>query len=122
MRVLEGEQVLARIFFGENDRWHGAPLSDVLLRRLREAGFAGATVFRGIAGFGARSVLHTTHLLDLSADLPIVVEVVDSDQQMKKLQPILDDLVTGGCLVTFEKVRIARYAAGRVGEEKKIKN
>ena len=78
MRILDGEQVLVRIFIGESDRWHHRPLTDALLERLRKEGFAGATVFQGIAGFGARSVLHTTHILRLSEDLPVVIEVVDT--------------------------------------------
>jgi PII-like signaling protein len=111
MRVLDGEQVLARIFIGESDRWHHQPLAMALLERLRREGFAGATVFHGIAGFGARSVLHTSHLLRLSEDLPVVIEVVDTQEHIDRLLPILDDMVTEG-LVTLEKARVVRYAAG----------
>ncbi|MCI0571977.1 MAG: DUF190 domain-containing protein [Myxococcaceae bacterium] len=112
MRVLDGEQVLARIFIGENDRWHHQPLSIALLERLRKHGFAGATVYRGIAGFGARSVIHTDHILRLSEDLPVIIEVVDTEEQMRALVPLLDEMVTDG-LVTMEKVRVLRYAATR---------
>lgn len=112
MRVLDGEQVLLRIFIGESDKWRHQPLSVALLERLRKEGFAGATVFHGVAGFGARSVLHTAHLLRLSEDLPIVVEVVDSEEHVERLIPILDEMVTEG-LVTLEKVRVIKYAPGK---------
>jgi len=110
MRALEGEQMMVRIFFGESDKWKHRPLEAALLERLRAEGFAGATVFRGVAGFGATSVIHTTHLLDLSTDLPVVVEIVDTAEHIEKLTPILDEML-GGALVTMEKVRVLRYAA-----------
>lgn len=110
MRVLDGEQVLVRIFIGEDDRWKGHPLADALLDRLRREGFAGATVFRGVAGFGAHSVLHTANLLRLSQDLPVAIEVVDSEEKTRELLPILDEMVPEG-LVTMEKVRVVKYAA-----------
>jgi uncharacterized protein len=112
MRVLDGEQVLARIFIGESDKWRHQPLSIALLERLRKEGFAGATVFHGVAGFGARSVLHTTHLLRLSEDLPVVIEVVDSPDHVERLIPILDEMVEEG-LVTLEKARVIKYAPGK---------
>lgn len=108
MRALEGEQVLVRIFFGESDKWKHQPLEVALLERLRREGFAGATVFRGVAGFGANSVIHTSHLLELSADLPVVIEIVDTSGQVEKLQPILEEMA-GGALVTMEKVRVLRF-------------
>ncbi|HEY6178196.1 MAG TPA: DUF190 domain-containing protein [Kofleriaceae bacterium] len=111
MRILDGEQLLIRIFLGESDRWHHAPLYRALLERLRKEGFAGATVYHGIAGFGASSVLHTAHLLDLSTDLPVVIEVVDDAAHMDQLTAILDEMLGGG-LVTMEKVRVLRYAPG----------
>jgi PII-like signaling protein len=111
MRVLDGEQVLVRVFIGESDKWHHQPLSVALLERLRRDGFAGASVFHGIAGFGARSVLHTSQLLRLSEDLPVVIEVVDTEQKIQELIPILDDMVDEG-LVTLEKVRVLKYAGG----------
>jgi uncharacterized protein len=109
MRVLDGEQVLVRVFIGESDLWHHQPLHIALLERLRKEGFAGATVLRGVAGFGARSVLHTTHLLRLSEDLPILLEIVDSADQVDRLTAILDEMVGEG-LVTVEKVRVLKYA------------
>ena len=111
MRVLSGEQVLVRVFIGESDRWRHQPLHLALLQRLRQEGFAGATVFHGTAGFGARSVVHTSHLLRRSEDLPVVVEVVDSQARVDALVPILDEMVSEG-LVTMEKVSVLKYAAG----------
>jgi PII-like signaling protein len=111
MRTLDGEQVLVRIFIGEGDKWHHQPLSIALLERLRKEGFAGATVFRGVAGFGARSVVHSTHILRLSEDLPIALEVVDSEEHIARLIPILDEMVSEG-LVTMEKVRVLKYSPG----------
>jgi uncharacterized protein len=111
MRVLDGEQLMVRIFLGEGDTWQGKLLHVALLERFRKEGLAGATVFRGIAGFGARSVVHTTHILRLSEDLPIIVEVVDTPEHVERMLPIVDELVREG-LVTVEKVRVIKYAAG----------
>jgi PII-like signaling protein len=109
MRTLEGDQVLVRIFIGESDRWHHRPLAHALLERLRREGFAGATVTRGVAGFGARSVIHTAEVLRLSEDLPVIVEVVDTEEQVERMKPILDEMVTEG-LVTMERVHVLKYA------------
>jgi PII-like signaling protein len=114
MRVLDGEQILVRIFIGESDRWRNHPLAEALVERLRREGFAGATVLRGVSGFGAHSVLHTTSLLRLSQDLPVLIEVVDSEDKAQQLLPILDEMVPEG-LVTMEKVRVVKYAAERSG-------
>lgn len=111
MRILDGEQVLVRIFIGESDVWKHQPLSMAILERLRKEGFAGATVFQAVAGFGARSVVHTSHILRLSEDLPVVVEVVDTEEQVARLIPILDEMVSEG-LVTVEKARVIKYAPG----------
>lgn len=113
MRALEGQQALVRVFIGESDRWHHQPLSIALIERLRKEGFAGATVFHGVAGFGAKSVLHSTHLLRLSEDLPVVIEIVDEERRVDEvLLPILDEMVDEG-LVTVERVRVLRYAPGK---------
>jgi uncharacterized protein len=108
MRVLDGDQVLVRIFIGESDRWHHQPLHMALLKKLRKEGFAGATVFHGIAGFGARSVLHSAHLLRFSEDLPTLIEVVDTEEHVERLLGILDEMVPEG-LVTIEKARVLKY-------------
>jgi PII-like signaling protein len=109
MRVLTGEQILVRVFIGESDRWQHRSLAAALLERLRREHFAGATVFHGVAGFGAHSVLHTAKILRLSEDLPIVIEIVDSEDRMPLLTEILDEMVSEG-LVTMEKVRVLKYA------------
>jgi len=111
MRVLTGEQVLVRVFIGESDKWGHQPLHLALIERLRREGFAGATVFHGVSGFGARSVLHTANILRLSEDLPVVIEIVDTAEHVEKLTPILDEMVLEG-LVTMEKVQVLKYASG----------
>ena len=109
MRVLDGEATLMRIFLGENDRHEGRPMHEAILHLLRKDGFAGATVLRGIEGFGAKSVIHRADLLRLSSDLPILVEVVESAERIEALLPKLDDMIAEG-LVTLEKVRVVRWA------------
>ena len=113
MRILDGDQFLVRIFLGESDRFHHTPLPRALLERLRREGFAGATIIHGVAGFGASSVIHTASLIELSTDLPVLIEVVDDESHVEKLLPILDEMVTGGGLVTVERVRVVKYAAGQ---------
>ncbi len=112
MRTLDGDGVLVRIFIGESDEWHHRPLASALLERLRREGFSGATIFRGIAGFGAHSVVHSSQILRLSQDLPVLIEVVDSSARIETLLPILDEMVSEG-LVTMEKVRILKYSPGQ---------
>lgn len=112
MRVLDGDKKLVRIFIGDADKVHHVPLERALLERLRREGFAGATVLRGVAGFGATSVIHTANLVDLSGDLPILIEVVEDEEHVQRLFSILDEMVSGGALVTVETVRVVRYAAG----------
>lgn len=118
MRILDGEQSLVRIFLGESDSWKHRPLARVLLERLRAEGFAGATVLHGTAGFGASSVIHTTSLVELSSDLPVLIEVVDDDAHIERLLPILDEMLSGGALVTVERVRVLKYSAASKGEGK----
>ncbi len=112
MRILTGDQMMVRIFIGESDTWHHQPLSIAIVERLRKEGFAGATVFHGVAGFGAHSILHTSHILRLSEDLPVVIEVVDTAEKIDSLMPILDEMVSEG-LVTMEKVKVLKYEAGK---------
>jgi hypothetical protein len=109
---LEGEGKLLRIFIGEGDRWRGQPLFEAIVRKVRESGGAGATVLRGIEGFGAHSRIHTARILRLSEDLPIVVEIVDTAEKIDALLPALDEMIEDG-LVTIETVQILRYRPGR---------
>ena len=106
--VLPREGHLLRIFIGESDRHEGMPLYEWIVRKAREQGLAGATVLRGLEGFGAHSRLHTAKVLRLSSDLPIVVEIVDSEERIAPLLPWLDSVVKEG-LVTLERVRVVRY-------------
>jgi PII-like signaling protein len=105
---LEGEGKLLRLYIGESDTWHGKPLYQAIVERVREEGLAGATVLRGIEGFGADSRLHTSRILRLSEDLPVVVEIVDTPQQIDRVVPILDEMVGEGML-TLERVQIVSY-------------
>jgi PII-like signaling protein len=108
---IEGEGQVLRIFVGESDTWHGRPLYQAVVRRLHEEGLAGATVIRGIEGFGAHSRLHTARILRLSEDLPVVIEVVDREERIERVLPILDEMITEG-LVTLERVHILMYRDG----------
>jgi PII-like signaling protein len=105
---MEGQGKLLRIFIGESDQWHGKPLYEAIVRRVREEGLAGATVLRGVEGFGADSRLHTTRILRLSQDLPVVIEVVDTPENVDRILPVLDEMVGEGML-TVEKVHIIAY-------------
>lgn len=116
MRILDGEQILMRIFIGEGDKHGQQPLYRALVELLRREKLAGATVLRGVLGFGAKSHLHTAHLLRLSQDLPMVIEVVETQENIDRVLPQIDGMVGEG-LITMEKVRVLRYApAGREGE------
>lgn len=101
---------LLRIFIGESDRWEHKPLYEAIVLKARELGLAGATVLRGPMGFGANSRLHTSKILRLSEDLPLIIEIVDTEAQIQLLLPHLDTMVTEG-LVTLEKVQIIKYRA-----------
>lgn len=105
---LEGEGRLVRIFVGESDTWHGRPLYQAIVERAREEGVAGATVVRGIEGFGASSRIHTARILRLSEDLPLVIEIVDTEARIDRVLPLLDEMVTEG-LVTVEHVEVILY-------------
>lgn len=109
----EGEGRLVRIFIGESDTWHGRPLYEAIVLRARKDGLAGATVVRGLEGYGASSRVHTTRLLELSSDLPVVIEIVDEEERIKRFLPVLDEMVAEG-LVTSERVHIVMYR-GREG-------
>lgn len=109
MTKLIGENVLMRVFIGESDRFGHQPLYEALLELLRKEGFAGATVLRGICGFGATRVYHTQKLLDLSTDLPLVVEVIDSEEKINAIMPGIDAMMNGG-MITLEKATVIRYS------------
>jgi uncharacterized protein len=109
MTKLIGEQVLMRIFIGESDRHGHRPLHEALVELLRSEGFAGATVLRGVCGFGANRVYHTQKLLDLSADLPLVVEVIDTQEKINAIMPRIDAMMGGG-MITLEKATVIRYS------------
>lgn len=102
---------LLRIFIGESDRCEGVPLHDWIVRQAREHGLAGATVLRGLEGFGAHSRLHTAKVLRLSSDLPIVVEIVDTEDKIESFLPIVEAALREG-LITLEKVEVRFYRSG----------
>jgi PII-like signaling protein len=104
------DATLLRIFIGESDRWHHKPLYEAIVLKARELHLAGATVLRGPMGFGKSSVLHTAKVLRLSMDLPLVIEIVDSEEKIQGFLPALDEMMKGG-LVTLEKVRVLDYRA-----------
>jgi len=108
------EAVLLRIFIGESDKWQHQPLYEAVVLAAREAGLAGATVLRGPMGFGKSSRLHTAKILRLSMDLPIVIELVDSEDRINAFLPILSPMMGGG-LVTMEKVKVIHYGTGSDG-------
>ena len=110
MNKLIGENVLMRIFIGEGDRYKHQPLYEALVELLRKEGFAGAPVLRGLCGFGANRVFHSQRLLDLSADLPLIVEVVDSEEKINAIMPRIDAMMGGG-MITLEKATVIRYTA-----------
>ena len=99
---------LLRIFIGESDKLGRRPLYEAIVMKAREAGLAGATVLRGVMGFGKNSILHTTKILRLSGDLPMVIEIVDSLEKVEAFLPELDGMITDG-LVTLEQVKVVHY-------------
>ncbi len=111
--VLPQDGHLLRIFIGESDRHEGRPLYEWIVRKARESGLAGATVLRGLEGYGAHSRLHTAKILRLSADLPIVVEIVDTREKIEAFMPQIDDAIAEG-LATLEKVEIRFYRSGTI--------
>jgi PII-like signaling protein len=102
------DAVLLRIFIGESDRWEHKPLYEAIVLKARELHLAGATVLRGPMGFGRASRLHTAKILRLSMDLPLIIEIVDSEESINAFLPELDKMITGG-LVTLEKVKVLHY-------------
>ena len=111
---LPHDAVLLRVFIGESDRWEHRPLFEAIVLKAREMHLAGATVLRGPMGFGKSSRLHTAKILRLSMDLPLVIEIVDSEEKIQTFLPVLDEMMKAG-LVTLEKVRVISYRAETEG-------
>ena len=109
---LPEDAMLLRIFLGESDRWKHQPLYEAIVLKAREMHLAGATVLRGAMGFGKSSRLHTAKILRLSMDLPLIIEIVDSEEKIKEFLPVLDEMMKGG-LVTLEKVKVIHYRSGQ---------
>jgi len=105
---LEGKAKMLRIHFGEDDKWQGKPLYEAIVTKCRELDIAGATVFRGIGGYGASTLIHKHHLLGRSSDRPIMVSVVDTEDKIKTLLPALDQMVDEG-LIAMSEVEVIRY-------------
>ena len=110
--ILPKDGKLLRIFIGENDKYEGSLLYEWIVRKAREQGLAGATVLRGLLGFGAHSRLHTAKILRLSSDLPIVVEIVDTEEKIESFLPLIDDVIVEG-LATVERVDVRLYRSGK---------
>lgn len=108
------QALLLRIFIGEDDQFEGAPLHEAIVLRARELHLAGATVLRGPMGFGASSRLHTSKILRLSEDLPLVIEIVDSEEKINGFLPTLDGMMSSG-LITLEKVQVLHYGSKSPG-------
>ena len=113
--------MLLRVFIGESDRWHHKPLYEAIVLKAREMHLAGATVLRGPMGFGKSSRLHTTKILRLSFDLPLVIEIVDAEEKINSFLPLLDEMMKGG-LVTLEKVRVIDYRGDEAPREEGAKS
>ena len=110
---MPSEGKLLRVFIGEQDKWHGRPLYEAIVQLARKQGLAGATCIKGFLGYGAKSHLHTTQLLRLSEDLPILIEIVDSEEKIRAFLPQLDSMIQDG-LITLEKVEVLIYRASQV--------
>ncbi|MDQ2626197.1 MAG: DUF190 domain-containing protein [Actinomycetota bacterium] len=116
MTQLSGSALRLTVFVGESDTWHRKPLFSEIVHRARRAGLAGATVFRGVEGYGASSAIHTTRLLSLSEDLPVSVIIVDTEERIRAFLPQLDELVTEG-LILLDEVEVVRHV-GRPADGK----
>ncbi|MFJ1654495.1 DUF190 domain-containing protein [Streptomyces sp. NPDC088337] len=114
MTRLTGSALRVTVFIGENDTWHHRPLYSEIVHRAHAAGLAGASVFRGVEGFGANSLIHTSRLLSLSEDLPVAVVIVDTEERLRAFLPQLDELVAQG-LVILDDCEVIRYVARAAG-------
>ncbi|MBC2904228.1 DUF190 domain-containing protein [Streptomyces cupreus] len=115
MTRLTGRALRVTVFIGEHDTWHHKPLYSEIVHRAHAAGLAGASVFRGIEGFGASSLIHTSRLLTLSEDLPVAIVIVDTEERVRAFLPQLDELVSEG-LVILDDCEVIRYAGRTEGE------
>ncbi len=114
---IEGSAKLLRIFLGESDRWRRQPLYVAIVEEMRKAGLGGATVLKGVLGYGGQSVVHAARVFDLSTDLPIIIEVVDAEDKVRAFLPALDAMMTEG-LITMETVEVIAYRPGEPKERK----
>ena len=105
---LEGKAIMLRIHFGEDDKWKSKPLHQAIVEKCRELDIAGATVFRGIEGYGASTLIRRSHLLSFSSDAPLMVSVIDAEEKIRQLLPFLDQVVQEGLIATSE-VEVIKY-------------
>jgi PII-like signaling protein len=105
---LEGKAKVLRIHFGEDDQWQGRPLYEAIVERCRKLDMAGATVYRGIAGYGASTIIRRSHMLRLSSDAPILVQIIDTAENIQRLLPALDEMVREG-LIAMSEVEVIKY-------------
>jgi uncharacterized protein len=105
---LEGKAKLLRIYFGEDDKWKGLPLYKAVVEKCRQLDIAGATVYRGVEGYGASTLIRRSHLLSISSDAPIMVSIVDTEERIRKLIPVLDEMVDEG-LIAMSDVEVIKY-------------
>ncbi len=112
---ITGPAKMLKIYIGESDKWHGRPLAIALVERLRAEGIAGATVLRAVEGYGANSRIHTAHILRLSEDLPLVVEVIDRPERIQRVLPMVDEMVGDG-LVTMLDIEVVHYRSSKAND------
>lgn len=105
---LEGKATMLRVYFGEDDKWNGKPLYRAIVEKCRELDIAGATVLRGVAGYGASTLIHRSHVFSLSHDAPLMISIVDSEEKIQRLLPFLDEVVCDGLIATSE-VEVIKY-------------
>jgi hypothetical protein len=110
---LHGDATRLTVYIGESDRHHHKPVSDEIVHRAHAAGLAGASVFRGLEGYGASNHIHTTRILSLSDDLPIAIVIIDTEEKIRAFLPQLDDVIGGGALVTLDPVEVVHYVSRR---------
>ncbi|SHF16073.1 hypothetical protein SAMN02746089_01403 [Caldanaerobius fijiensis DSM 17918] len=115
---IKGKGKLLKIFIGESDQWHGEPLYHAIVKKIKENNLAGATVIRGIEGYGANSRVHSARILRLSEDLPIVIEIVDVEDKINNILSVLDDMIKEGFMIVIQDVEIYKYAGSNNNKSK----